>query len=890
MSPYSWLIRAKVDRPQEQVIHIEREQILERLEADGGRRATFAIAPAGFGKTTLLAQWCHRRLRMGDKVAWLNIDEGDRDPHQFLIYLIFALGSAGVPMADLEHQAGQGLQDVSVRAVLARLLELITTEPTQVHLILDDYHRAQCEEVDRVTRDLLACSPPNLHVTISSRVRPALELPRLIAAGQGAELTAAMLRFSREETRAAFATELSEEMLDALLERTEGWAIAIQLARLLLAGRADEPDRIRRLTGDHGHIANYLAEQVVAGLSEDLQEFLMRTSILERFNAELANAICGRQDAWDMLWRLDHLNALLIPMDAQHRWFRFHHLFAECLQNLLARKHPELLRELHSRASLWFEGQGRVSEAVRHASLAGDVSRSARLTEAAGGWELILFGGIAYLRNLLGAVPERELAKYPRLQMAKAYLHLKDGKIVAARAVFNAATAASRADTVSAAFRRDALNVGTLISGYEDNWLTPQNYDELASITDSLAPEDRVTHGVIYCERAMAAMALGRFEEAHSVSEQAMREMRHGGTVLGLNYCYLHAGLAAFYQGRTHLADQTLREARRMAEENFGADSGLRNAADLLLATVHYWCNTFNEDERRNFHKALSYIEENDGWFELYAGGLEVEAGLAMESGDLHSLRTAVDRADRIAAARGIRRLADLAAGYRLRLFDLEGKATKAEALAQEIETRYRLGCWRSEPHRWRPYYQVALSLAHHHLERNRQAAVAFTDDLIACLRGIQAPPYLFAALTVKADLERRLGRRTDALAALKDGLDLGIAAQIRRPLLLYPSTAAMLASDAQGDSTRRTLIQGSLDKKVLWRQGERGAIEVTFTPREWEIIGELMHGMSNKEIGRALDLSENTVKFHLKSIFSKLEVRERGTAIKRVRDLHPLT
>ena len=889
MSPYSWLIRAKVDRPQEQVIHIEREQILERLEENGERRVTFAVAPAGFGKTTLLAQWCHRRLRAGDRVAWLNIDEGDRDAHQFLIYLIFAFASAGVPMADLEHQARQGLQDVSVRAVLSKLLERITAEPTGVYLVLDDYHRAQCDEVDRLTRDLLACAPPNLHVIISSRVRPALELPRLVASGRGVELTAAMLRFSREETRAALATELSEERLDALLERTEGWAIAIQLARLLLAGRADEPDRMGGLTGDHGHIAHYLAEQVVVGLSEDLQEFLMRTSVLERFNAELANAICERQDAWDMLWRLEHLNALLIPMDAEHRWYRFHHLFAECLQNLLARKHPELLRELHSRASHWFEAQGRVSEAVRHASLAGDFARSARLTEAAGGWELILFGGIGYLRNLLGAIPELELAKYPRLQMAKAYLHLKDGQIVAARAAFNAATAGNQTDTSSAAFRRDALNVGTLISGYEDNWLTPQNYGELVSITDSLAADDRVTRGVIYCERAMAAMALGRFEEAHAVSERAMREMRQGGTVLGLNYCYLHAGLAAFYQGRTHLADQTLHEARRMAEENFGADSGLRNAADLLLAAVHYWCNTFNDPERRNFLKALSYIEENDGWFELYAAGLEVEAGVALDSGDLPSLRTAVDRADRIATARGIHRLADLAAGHRLRLLDLEGKTTESEALAREIETRYGLGHWRSEPHRWRPYYQIALGLAHHHLERDRQKSVAFADDLIACMRGIQSPPYLFAALTAKADLERRMGRRTDALASLKDGLELGIAAQVRRPLMLYPSTAAMIASSVQGDSAQRTLVQGSLDKKYLWR-GEQGEIEITFTPREWEIIGELMHGMSNKEIGRALDLSENTVKFHLKSIFSKLEVRERGTAIKRVRDLHPLT
>src|SRR5919109_761785 len=235
MGKHSWLIRAKVERPQEQVIHIERDQILDRLEENEGRRVTFAIAPAGFGKTTLVAQWCHRRLQAGSRVAWLNVDESDRDAHQFLVYVIFALSAAGVPMADLEHQAKQGLQDVSARAVLAKILECVTAEPTPVYLVLDDYHRAQSDEVDRFTRDMLACAPPNFHVIVSSRVRPAMDLPRLIASGQGMEVTAEMLRFSREETRTAIATDLSDEMLDALVERTEGWAIAIQLARLLLA-------------------------------------------------------------------------------------------------------------------------------------------------------------------------------------------------------------------------------------------------------------------------------------------------------------------------------------------------------------------------------------------------------------------------------------------------------------------------------------------------------------------------------------------------------------------------------------------------------------------------------------------------------------------------------
>lgn len=889
MSPHSWLIRAKVDIPQEQIIHIERDQVLESLRAHAQRRVTFAIAPAGFGKTTLLAQWCHHRLRAEERVAWINIDEGDRDVHQFLIYLIFALSAAGVAIADLEHQARQGLQDVSARAVLARIIEIITAEPVRVHLVLDDYYRAQSEEVDRVMRDMLACAPSNLHVIISSRVRPAINLPRLIASGQGSELTAEALRFSREETRAAFASDLREEVLDALVERTEGWAIAIQLARLLLAGRADEADVIRGLSGDHGHLANYMAEQVVAGLSEDLQEFLMRTSILERFNAELANALCERRDAWNVLWRLEHLNALLIPMDAAHKWFRFHHLFAECLQNLLVRKHPELLRTLHSRASSWFEAEGRVSEAVHHASLAGDFARSARLIEQAGGWELILFGGIGYLRNLLRSMPEREFANYPRLQLAKSYLNLKDGKIPAARSLFDSATAKDPAETQSTAFRRDALNVGTLLATYEDDWLTQERYEDLIALESSIAAGDGVTRGVIFCQRALAAISLGRFDDAYRASEEAMHAMRQGGTVLGLNYCFLHAGLAAFYQGRAQPAERALRQARRMAEENLGADSGLRNAADVLLGAMHYWKGMLAEEERQDFMRALSYIEENDGWFELYAVGLEVESGLALESRDLPALYNSVERASRIASLRGIDRLADLAAAQRLRLFDLEGKAAKAALTAHELESTYPIGCWRSEPFRWRPYAQIALDLMCHYQDSDKHKCLVIAEDLIACVSSVGSPPYLLSALVTKADVQRRLGRRSDALASLKKALEISVDTQIHRPFLLYPSTTAMLGSDAQLDSRYRMTVQSVLGQKVLSRKDKQGTVLVAFTPREWEIIGELMHGMSNKEIGRALDLSENTVKFHLKKIFSKLEVGERTTAIQRVRDLHPL-
>jgi len=892
MNQHSWLIRAKLDLPRQQVIHVQRRHLVYRLDEATTRRVAFVVAPAGFGKTTLLAQWCEHRLAQDDRVGWLTLDEGDADAHQFIVYLIIALSTAGVPLNNLERLAEKGLEEVAPRAALAKILERIALDERPIRLVLDDYHRLRSEDVDNLLVSLIASAPPNLTLVINSRRRPDLDLPRLIASGQALEINAGMLRFSREETRSAIAAALSEEMLDALFDRTEGWAIAVQLARLLIAEDAGDGSLIGRFTGDHGHIADYLADHVLATLSEDLQEFLLQTSILERFNASLAGAVCDRPDAWEALWRLEHLHALLIPMDPERNWYRFHHLFAECLQNLLLRKHPEMIAELHLRASRWFEETGYVSEAVRHASLAQDFDRCARLIEQAGGWELILFGGIGYLRNLLGKVPEPELDRYPRLQLAKAYLLLKDGKIPASRGMFDAATANPRADGQDPAFIRDSLNVGTLLGTYEDTWLTTQRYAELTSLTDSVSADDGVTLGVLYCQQAVAALGLGRFREAGEASERAMRAMQQGRTVLGLNYCYLHAGLVAFYRGRMRLAERHIREARRMAEENFGADSGLRSAADVLLAALQYWRADLGDEGRETFVQALTQVEQNDGWFELYAVGLGIEAGSAMDSGDIEGLRNAVTRAERIASSRGIRRLTDLATAYRLRLYDLEGQRSKARILAEELATQYGIGCWKSEPFRWKPYQQIAQSLSRHYMGRQTAESCAYLDDLITCNEAMGAHIHLVSALVAKADLERHAGRREAAVAALERSVVLAASDDVRMPFASHPLTASLLLSryghgteSKEGEVSRHFVVECLRQREKQQRQAASLSV-IAFSPREREVIGELAEGLSNKEIARALDLSENTVKFHLKNIYSKLEVSERTAAIARARDL----
>ena len=662
--------------------------------------------------------------------------------------------------------------------------------------------------------------------------------------------------------------------------------------RAVLAEAGDERVLADRLTGDRSLISNYLANHVLAALSEDLQEFLLDTSILERFNAELANAVCDRKDAWVALWRLEHLHALLIPMDHEQGWFRLRHLFAECLQALLQRRHPGLIGELYLRASYWFEAQGNVSEAVRYAGLAQDFDRSARLIEAAGGWELILFGGIGYLRSLLAKVPEWELNRYPRLQLAKAYLLLKDGRIPESRGIFDAAIANPKANETDLSFSRDALNVGTLLGTYEDNWLESERYSQLTSLRDSVHPDDGVTLGVLYCQEAVANLGLAYFHDALEASESAMRAMQQGRTALGLNYCYLHAGLAAFYQGRLRLAERYFGVARRMAEENFGADSGLQNAAEVLLAALYYWRGELTEDRQENFLRAFNEIEHNDGWFELYAVGLSVEAGVANDVGDLEKLRSAVARAERISDNRGIHRLADLALAHRLRLLEIEGQIAKARSIACELEAGYGRGCWQTERFRWAPYQQVARSLAQYHMGRQTAKSLAYFDDLIACNEAVGSGTHLVAAYVAKADLERHAGRRTESIALLVRALRLAIVEDIRMPFSSFTLTTSLLlnnaglAQEASEDKLLQTFVTDCLARRRQRQQRDQVSSIIGFSQREQGVMEELAQGLSNKEIARALDLSENTVKFHLKNIYSKLGVKQRSAAIARVRDL----
>jgi LuxR family maltose regulon positive regulatory protein len=876
-----WLTQAKFDAPKHEVRLVVRGHLLERLDEFLGKRLGLVVAPAGFGKSTLMAQWRERQKALGALVAWLSLDEADSEPLQFFSYLILALNEAGLDLGWLVPLAEQGLMDSALRAATSSMLEAIAKSQSVVLLILDDYHRINAPAVDRLLSGIIGAAPHNFTIALASRVRPHLDLSRLLAAGVAAEIDADPLRISREDIEKALDRPMDPAALDLLYAKTEGWPVALQLARFLLRSDDEGLTFLEKFKGDSGHIAAYLTDQVLSSVTDDQRSFLLKTSVLERFDAALADAVTGRADSRDMLAHLEYLNALLVPLSEPHGWFRYHHLFAEYLQDQLRRQCGAEVRQLHVNASYWFEQNNDLAEAVRHAREAEDFARCAALVEQAGGWELILFGGIGYLRNLLRNIPESIMAEFPRIQIAQAYLHVKDGRLSDARALYDAAREAGLGALPTSKLRRDLLNICALLDVYEDQPMRPADFDHLRATIAKLPPSDPLTIAILTCQQILGALALGRIAEAEMRAQEAMRSMRRARTVLGLNYCFLHAGLAAFYQGRFQIAEAHYGVAHRMAVDNFASDPGLKSLSNFLMVVLHHWRGRLTEDQRAGFLADAEHVESYDGWFELYANGLEVECA------QHESPAPAIARARRIASERGLRRLELLADAQSLR----HGMGRGDYAIAQQLKLALPAGVWRRDPFLWRPYVESRLAMARHLLDSDRVAAIQALDEAIECCRFTGAVIYLIDALALHALVLDRSGDRAGALSDLVEALSMAAPERIARPFERSREFVPLLRAVIKTSKEEYVdILVISFANDLLARSAAQNVSDGAFdgqahlSPREQEVLDALANGHSNKEIARALDMTENTVKFHLKNIFAKLKVERRAQAIARAR------
>jgi LuxR family maltose regulon positive regulatory protein len=365
---------------------VSRPHLTDRVQRGTQSKLTLVSAPAGFGKSTLLAEWLGVASADGSVTAWLSLDPGDNDPVAFWTHVIASLRSVA-PTVGAKALTLLESPDRSIEAVLAPLLNELNALPHGLVLVLDDYHTIESPDIQAGMAFMLEHLPANLHLVIATRADPALPLARLRARGDLIEIRAVDLRFTPDEASAflngVMTLGLTAQDVAVLEGRTEGWIAAIQLAGLSMQGRDDIAGFIARFAGDDRYIVDYLVEEVLQRQPDQVHTFLLETSILSRLNGPLSDAVTGQDGGKAMLEALERQNLLLVPLDDRREWYRYHHLFADVLQARLRDERPEQAAELHRRATEWYEAEGQRAEAIGHAMAGKDFARAAELVELA---------------------------------------------------------------------------------------------------------------------------------------------------------------------------------------------------------------------------------------------------------------------------------------------------------------------------------------------------------------------------------------------------------------------------------------------------------------------------------------------------------------------------
>lgn len=901
-----WIVDSKLTPSRPNVKTVQRSRLTVLLDRALTHKLALVTAPAGFGKSTLLHDWCDLAKAKGISIAWFSPDDEDADAHQFLAYVVLALTHSGLAAPDIEVGAHNGFSDSPVRAVLRSLIAHLHASPTPRVLVLDDYHRASSPAVDEVVRVLIKEAPAGFSVIVSGRETPALDTPILLATGQAVEIGPDQLRLTKDETRVAVGDDAQQRDGDDIFDQTEGWPVAVQLA---MVHRRSHPGVRMDAGASRGVLAAYLTDQVLGALDDDARDFLLTISVLERFNPDLANAVRGAEDSWRVLAKLQPLTALIIPLDVEGDWYRLHHLFAEYLRKALLERTPESVAESYRRACAWHEAKGYIVEAVKYAAMAHDYDTCARIILDAGGWRIIISQSIGRLRGLLRPLPRPVIENHWGLSLARAYLHCKDGEPAQARALFDAAVT-TRDRGTDPACDPDMMTMHALIDIYDE---TPEweamstRISQLEAVVETIDPLEA---GTLKCMDVLVYFATGDLVRAEDALRRAFGYWRQSGVMIGFNYAYLHASVLALYRADFHEADANISRALELAAENFGSDSGLKHIAEVLRFALGAWRGELDRDDVEEFVRVLSYVEEFDCWCEIYFVGFDGALALALQLRDAQFVNDLAQRLKRVALQRGL---------DRLDVF-VDALETQAAALARDNQAVL-IGCqrilayidnvdFRATPYEWQacalslclpvwgesgliPQTLAAMDDVRGHVERFGARFHGLRLDVARAALLAMAGADGVGPMTGDSRTEGAGsggsggGDRADEmfLDTLRDAARQGMAGPFLVGGPLRDRVRA--ARDVLRANTAQAITQNFCAEILKRGDGLRQLPSSgLLTPRELEILEHLAFGETNKHIARRFDLTENTVKFHLKNIFAKLDVSRRGQAIAVARGL----
>jgi LuxR family transcriptional regulator, maltose regulon positive regulatory protein len=862
---------------------IDRGDLLSALDRAAARTVTIISAPAGSGKTSLVRAWADAQ-GAPRRLAILQVQRDQQDAQQFWLALLDAVRDASAAVGRAGPPAGT--PEFNPPAMVDRVLAELADGPAGITLVIDDLHELNSPEALALLTRVLTNLPPGAHALLTTRHDLRLGLHRLRLAGELAEIRAADLRFSERETRLlleASGIALSESGVALLHQRTEGWAAGLRLAAISLVGHPDPERFVAEFSGSDRTVAEYLMAEMLERQPTDVQDLLLRTSLLDRVSGELADLLTARSDSERMLLALADANAFVLPLDPERMWFRYHHLFGDLLRLELRRTLPTEVPALHRRAAGWFLRQGRVVDAIRHTQAAGDWTDAARLL-ADHSFSLTLDGQAQTMLALVRAFPPGE--DHPELALVLAGGDLVQGRLDEAAAhlavaeTYAAAAPPDRQHRLQVAIASLRLSLARR-RGHLAGVIEQVKF--LASPVTGQSDEDIALGSDL---RAVALMNLGIVEAWTLALPDAERHLRQGAALareIGRPYlevgCLSELGFASKIDpfATTQLR---CREAIALAEQHGWGTEPVVSPALVTLAGTLVWLGEFDEAER---------------WLQRTARALETDTGPIMSLLLHHT--TAVLHACR---GRLLEALEEFSAAEHLRS-QLEGShALASQVTGWRLATQARLG---------RPGEALAALAA---LDDERAGAGEILDaraviclaegDPAGALAAVQpvldgSAPVIGYVTVVEAHLlaglaHRELGDQRASNQHAERALALAEADRLVLPFAMTFS-AELLESLPRHETAHAALLAGILDALAgsSPAQGNhRPPPDVEeLSPGELRVLRYLPTNLSRPEIAGELSVSVNTVSTHVRSIYAKLQVSDRSSAVQRARELRLL-
>lgn len=872
---------------------VPRPRLTEAL-ADGlaqGHRLTLISAPAGFGKTTLIADW----VRGGDlPVAWVSLDEGESDPSRFWAYVFKALEMA-FP-ADAGREGGlaalSAAQAPAIEVLLGELINALVAQPLEesLLLVLDDYHVVKSAAVHEALTFLLDNLPPTLHLVIVTRVDPPLPLPRLRARGLVSELRAADLRFTPEEA-AAFLNEvmglaLSPAAVEALEARTEGWIAGLQLAALSMRGREDVESFISALTGDSRFILDYLIEEILHRQPEEIQAFLLQTSVLKRLSASLCDALLPDRDSRALLEHLERANLFLVPLDERRVWYRYHQLFAEFLRSRLHQTRPERVKELHRRAALWYAEEALVLEAIEHALAGGDFDLAGRLiVETAR--EVLVRGETTTLLHWMEALPGAFIDADPELMVVAAWVAVLASDLDVTEGYVTALEEEAMPE-----LQPDLAVLRSILAAY--SWEMAAAGEHLRRASRLVDEEDPFLYGVLtWLQGLVRYYTDGTASAVESLAEGARIGQGVGNPLLAFVSLYSLAFQFAIV-GR-------LREAERLFRRGLEHTSSQPGSPPVYRSLFYQGLGDLLR-ERNELAEAEAYLLQGIDLgrrlanAELRVDGYIALARLRRAQGDLDAALQAISEAERFVYEKRLNPLtARQITAYRTQLLIAQGDLQAAErwVKGREVVSPGRMGDESGAV----SFYLRQLeegTLARFHIAREDFAtALALVEELLRA-REEGAEQTLSSAVelfVLQAAALQGLERTDEAIAALGCALERAEAEGQARVFLDEGPRVTELLRHFPGSAHARRLLTALPPFEGGERIPSRDAQPLVepLSERELEVLALVVEGYTNPEIADRLYIALSTVKSHINNIYGKLAVSNRVEAVTRTQELQLL-